>query len=200
MTRLVPVRLLLPLLAALAGPPPAASHEAHAVLPSGIFAAEELHPARVTLVDQTGAPHPFRDEIIGDGPVVITFVYSSCTTVCPVANAIFEMMQTDLDARDDTRTRLVSITVDPRRDTPERLAAMAADFGAGPRWSFWTGGVGDVEEALRSMGVPVGRVEDHDPMFLVRGARDQDFVRVLGLPEPDELFAVLDGSDSEPSP
>lgn len=194
MTRFAPACLLLHFLGALAAPEPAASHEAHAVAAEGVFPPEDLHPARVTLVDQSGGTHAFRDEIVGTGPVVITFVYSSCTTICPVTNAIFEMMQADLDARGDTGTRLVSITVDPRRDTPDRLAAMAAEFGAGPRWSFWTGPVGNVEEALRSMGVPVGRVEDHDPMFLVRGAQTHDFVRILGLPEPSELLAVLDGS------
>lgn len=199
MTNLIKTALpAIALTAALTALSPTLAHENHEPIAEAVFAAEELLPAKANVIDRSGAERDFRDDIVGDGPVMLTFVYTSCTTVCPVANAIFQQVEDELTARGDTTTRLVSVSVDPRRDTPEQFAAVAKELGAGPRWEFVTGDVAEVESALRSMGVSVGRVEDHDPMFLVRGSDEPGFVRVLGLPEPARLLAVLDGDSPVP--
>lgn len=191
--------LVAPALAALLiGCFPALAHEGHAKIAEETFAAENLTPAAATLIDQDGQSRDFRSDIIGDGPVMVTFVYTSCTTVCPVANAIFQSVETELQSRHDDRTRLISVSVDPRRDTPERFAALAKEMGAGPHWDFVTGEVAEVEAALRSLGVKTGRVEDHDPMFLVRAAGEPGFIRVLGLPEPERLLSLLDPAKAMP--
>lgn len=123
----------------LALPPPALAHEGHIHAETAVFAAEALHPADVAVTDQTGRQLSFRDEVVGEGPVMMTFVYSNCTTVCPVANTVLQLVEEELDRRGDTRMRLVSVSIDPVTDTPDKMAALAHDLGAGPRWRFVTG-------------------------------------------------------------
>ncbi len=69
---------------------------------------------------------------------IATFIYTHCTDTCPLQSARMARLQADLGGAPDLR--LVSITVDPARDTPEVLARYAARFGADPaRWLFLTG-------------------------------------------------------------
>lgn len=69
---------------------------------------------------------------------VVNFIYTTCTTTCPIQSAAMAKLQSNLDPRE--QVQLVSITVDPERDTPEVLSRYADRFGAHPdRWFFLTG-------------------------------------------------------------
>jgi len=69
---------------------------------------------------------------------IADFIYTHCTDTCPLLSA--QMARLQAEYRDAPDLRLVSITVDPARDTPEVLARYAARFGADPaRWLFLTG-------------------------------------------------------------
>lgn len=69
---------------------------------------------------------------------VASFVYSTCKTACPMLGMQMRRLSSTLPA--DESFRMVSITVDPDHDTPERLRKYAKDLGADdPRWSFLTG-------------------------------------------------------------
>lgn len=79
-----------------------------------------------------------------DGIVwVASFVFTNCTGVCPTITAKMAQLRDTLDAGDpaEEAVRLVSITVDPGRDTPEVLSRYAERFGGSPpeRWAFLTG-------------------------------------------------------------
>lgn len=172
-------------------PATAFAHEGHkAPVAEAVFASEALHPAAVTVTDQTGSALSFRDEVIGEGPVMLTFVYANCTTVCPVANAVLQMIDEELERRGDHKMRLISVSIDPDTDTPEKLAALAEELGAGPRWRFVTGQRKAMDQAVRSMGARPDAITEHEPMFLVRGANGKEFVRVLGLPGPERLLSL----------
>jgi protein SCO1/2 len=100
------------------------------------------------LTDQTGAPFSSREL---DGKVwVADFVFTSCSSACPrLTQAMAELERHLVNRGADARTRLVSISVDPDRDTPERLRAYAAGFSADPqRWKFLTGPAKQIEDAV----------------------------------------------------
>jgi len=84
-----------------------------------------------------------------DGKVsVIACFFTCCTTSCPVLNASLARLQQELSDLNDLR--LVSLTVDPEHDTPEKLAAYAQSFGAKPgRWLFLTGDQEKIESLVR---------------------------------------------------
>ncbi len=69
---------------------------------------------------------------------IANFIYTHCTDTCPLQSARMAKLQDDFTGERDLR--LVSITVDPARDTPKVLDEYAARFGADPdRWLFLTG-------------------------------------------------------------
>lgn len=69
---------------------------------------------------------------------IANFIYTQCTETCPLQSAELARLQGEFAAQPDLR--LVSITVDPERDTPAALAAYAKRYGADPtRWLFLTG-------------------------------------------------------------
>ncbi len=68
---------------------------------------------------------------------ILEFFFSSCPFICPPMNANMQRAQAELAG---TGVQLISISVDPDRDTPERLAAHAQKLGADPSvWVFLTG-------------------------------------------------------------
>jgi len=89
-----------------------------------------------TLVSQTGATVQRTDL---DGQVWIAdFIFTSCHGTCPLMSAQMQRVN-DMLAR-EREVKLVSFSVDPERDTPQRLAEYGAEFGAKPeRWLFLTG-------------------------------------------------------------
>jgi cytochrome oxidase Cu insertion factor (SCO1/SenC/PrrC family) len=69
---------------------------------------------------------------------IANFIYTHCTDTCPLQSARMARLQEGFAGERDLR--LVSITVDPVRDTPAVLAKYATRFGADPdRWLFLTG-------------------------------------------------------------
>ena len=69
---------------------------------------------------------------------IVNFIYTNCPDTCPIQSAQMRQIQKDFKFEKDLR--LVSITVDPTRDTPEVLSKYAKRFSADPaRWFFLTG-------------------------------------------------------------
>lgn len=98
------------------------------------------------LIDQDGRPWSSRE--LAGRVAIVNFIFTSCPTVCPGLTAKMAALQTRLRDRDGIH--LLSISVDPRNDTPEALRAYGARFGQDPnRWTFLTGDLGAIEAAVR---------------------------------------------------
>lgn len=78
---------------------------------------------------------------------IADFIFTSCPTVCPKLTKRMQEIQHRGRHLGDA-LRLVSFTVDPEVDTPQVLAAYAAEHHAGARWLFVTGPLGDVETTV----------------------------------------------------
>ncbi len=71
--------------------------------------------------------------------IVVAFIYTSCTTTCPILSQ--QMASLQKRVRDDKvlrgRVMLLSVTVDPARDSAPVLASYASKLGANPAaWKF----------------------------------------------------------------
>jgi protein SCO1/2 len=101
---------------------------------------------RLALVDQTG--RPFGTDNLKGKVWVANFIFTRCQTSCPMLTTrMAEVMKRARKLGPDFH--LVSLTVDPERDTPERLAEYGARFGADPsKWSFLTGPMAAVQSAV----------------------------------------------------
>src|SRR5882757_2866913 len=122
----------------LAALPALAQHEHHAVATATpAVTAVNLNIADSPVIDQTGAARHFYSDLVKDRVVVMNFVFTSCTTICPTMGATFARVQKLLGSRKDIS--LISVSIDPANDTPERLAAWSRRLGGGPGWTLVTG-------------------------------------------------------------
>ncbi|MGH8508258.1 MAG: SCO family protein [Gammaproteobacteria bacterium] len=141
--------------------------------------------------DQNGKRLSFYTDLIKDKTVAINFIFTTCTTICPPLTAIFRKVQQDLGKRIGTEIRLVSVSVDPATDTPERLYDLAAKFKAGPGWTFVTGDKAEIDSLLQALGAAVGDKNDHTPMILVGNDVAGYWTRTYGLSSPATLVNVI---------
>jgi protein SCO1/2 len=143
------------------------------------------------LVDQHGREVMFVSDVIGDDIVVMDFVYTTCTTICPVLSALFKQVQTKLGDDVGNGVTLVSMSVDPIRDTPQRLKAYSAKHGAGDGWLWLTGQKPIVEDVLIGLGAYTTNFEDHPSMVLIGDGQTGEWKRLFGFPNPDRIVQVV---------
>jgi protein SCO1/2 len=131
------------------------------------------------------------DRELNDGrPVVMNFIYTTCTTICPLSSQVFSMLQERLGP-DRRKVHLVSISIDPEQDTPARLATYAQRFHADTEWQHYTGTLNASIEAQRAFGVFRGDKMNHTPVTLLRAAPGGQWVRLDGFATADDLLAEL---------
>jgi len=66
----------------------------------------------------------------------LSFIFTTCTTICPLIGANLGRLQTELGQSLGEDISLISVSVDPATDTPQRMKAWGAQFGAKPGWSL----------------------------------------------------------------
>ena len=127
-----------------------------------------------------------KDALADGRPVVLTFMYSSCATVCPITNQTLVAFEQALGA-ELPRVNVVSISIDPDHDTVRRLATHARQTGA--KGSFFTGDPAASEAVQRAFDAWRGDKMNHQPVFLLSADPLRHWVRLDGLVMPDRLLA-----------
>lgn len=122
-----------------------------------------------------------------DQPVLLNFIFTSCTTICPPMAQIFAATQELLGAR-RTQVQMVSISIDPAHDHPARLREYAARFDAGPQWRFHTGQPADIDAVQRAFNVYRPDKMGHTPVTFVRARAARRWVRLDGFATPQQLI------------
>jgi protein SCO1 len=143
------------------------------------------------LTDQHGKAVRFTSDAVGDRLVLINFIYTTCTTVCPIQSALFADLQQRLGARAGSEVSLISVTVDPLRDTPMRLKQFAAQYQAGPGWRFLSGSKQAVDEVLTAFDVYTPNFADHPAVVMVGDPRSGDWTRFFGFPGSDQIMSKV---------
>jgi len=114
-----------------------------------------------SLIERSGLPVT-REDLIGK-VWIVNFIYTHCPDTCPLQSA--QMAKLQAGFADEGDLRLVSITVDPERDTREVLSEYAKRYGADrDRWLFLTGG----KEAIYRLAQEGFRLSVVDPAEGVR--------------------------------
>lgn len=147
------------------------------------------------LTDQNGQAVSLRD--LRGRTIVLTFLFTHCTDVCPVLPVMLNRVDQQLTADEKKHTRFVGVSVDPRRDTPERLRAFMRERGLDDgRWTLLTGSVTALAQVAADYGVVVrpdphfGLV--HNTVFVLIDERGRERVEFHGLATPaPEIVGVL---------
>lgn len=143
-------------------------------------------------IDQHAKQHRFYSDLVQGRIVVIDVFFTHCTGSCPVLAGTFARLQDHLGDRLGRDVSMLSISVDPQRDTPARLAEYALRFHARPGWYFLTGDRSQVEPTLRRLGQWVDQPNDHQALVLVGNDRTGLWKKAFGLAQPEAVIAVID--------
>lgn len=142
----------------------------------------------VELVRDDGKTVSLPAELDDGRPVVLNFVYTSCTTICPLSSQVFAQFQRGMGTKHEP-VHLVSISIDPEQDTPKRLHDYAQQFHAEPGWDHYTGTVAASLAAQRAFGAYRGDKMSHTPFTLLRAAPGKLWVRLDGFATGADLLA-----------
>jgi protein SCO1 len=158
----------------------------------------------VVLRDANGNMFKLQPETFRGKVVVVDFIFTRCTTICPALSTVMASVQRGLGERIGTEVLLVSISVDPANDTPQAMRAYAKRIGAGKHWLWLTGNTGDIARVLDAFGLSAGKPNDHPPLILVGDPARNRWQRWVGIPTPatiaDAAKAMVEQSRPAPMP
>jgi protein SCO1/2 len=138
-----------------------------------------------TVMTQRGKPVKFYDDLVKGKIVIISFIYTSCTDICPLTTARIAQLEEKLGDMVGREIFFISMTVDPEHDTPERLKEYAERFGAGPGWSFVTGKPVDIRAINYKFGDRSGILSEHRNEIVVGNDATGEW-------QKDSVFGDLD--------
>lgn len=133
----------------------------------------------------------FVTDLAKDHLIAVSFIFTTCTTICPPIGANFAKLERLLGERAGRDVILISISVDPVTDTPERLSAWAEKFGAGPGWTLLTGAKRDIDTLRKSMGAFNADKLLHTDTVLIGRASTGQWTRANALSRAEQLLKIL---------
>jgi protein SCO1 len=141
----------------------------------------------VRLVRDDGKAVSLPEEMNDGRPVVLNFIFTTCSSICPLMSQVFSEFERQLGSERE-RVHLMSISVDPEEDTPARLREYAQKFHAGPEWQHYTGTQEASLAAQRAFNVFRGEKMNHSPVTFLRLAPGDPWQRIDGFVTPSELL------------
>ena len=146
----------------------------------------------VTLIDQDRQKVRLVELLNADKPVLVDFIYGTCTTICPILSAGYSSLQRKLAPSAD-KVLLVSISIDPEYDTPEVMTEYLAKYQAKPGWVFLTGNREDINQVMLAFDAYVPNKMAHYPITFLHGPGRDRWVRIYGLVGTADLMKEYQG-------
>ena len=146
----------------------------------------------VTLINQDGKKVRLASLLNSGQPVVVDFIYGTCTTICPVLSAGFANLQNKLGPASQN-VRLISITIDPENDSPKILKDYLKRYRAKPGWDFLTGSRADIDAVMKGFNAYIPDKMSHYPLNLIRSPKDGSWVRLFGILSSREFMEEYQG-------
>ena len=143
---------------------------------------------QVTLTRQDGAQVDFASELDGGKPVILAFIYTSCTTVCPMTSQVLSQTQEILGKNAD-KVRIVSVSIDPEYDTPARLREYRQKFAAKDGWQYYTGTSQASVAVQKAFQAFRGDKMDHAPLIFLNQGNGNSWVRLEGFPTAKQVMS-----------
>ncbi|MBP2683141.1 MAG: hypothetical protein H6Q79_1180 [Deltaproteobacteria bacterium] len=144
----------------------------------------------VVLVNQDGAKVRLQSLIESGKPVILDFIYGTCTTICPVLSAGYTSVQSKIGP-DTRKVQLISISIDPEHDTPKIMKGYLKQYRAKPGWDFLTGSREDIDRVMRAFDSYIPDKMLHKQVTFIRSQRPGEWVRIDGLPGSSDLMSEI---------
>jgi len=142
----------------------------------------------VVLMNQNGEEVRFKEIMQSDRPVIVDFIFATCTAICPILSAGYASLQQKLGSKYQN-VHLVSISLDPENDTPKVMSAYLKRYGAKPGWDFLTGPREEINKIMRAFNAYIPNKMYLYPLTLIRLPEDGKWVRIFGILSTSEFMS-----------
>jgi len=141
-------------------------------------------------VGMDGSDSTLGDAMDTGNPVIVNFIFTTCTTICPVQTATFAQVQRNLGEQAEEVT-MISVSIDPEHDTPSRLRKYSEMFSAGPQWQFLTGSVDEMVDIQKAFDAYHGAKMNHRPLVLIKAPDEEQWRRLEGMAGASDILEEL---------
>ena len=129
-------------------------------------------------------------DAMADHIVVINFIYTDCTTVCPVSTGIMRAINQQVEVSPDLKktVRLISLTLNPAIDSAEKMLEFAGKYaGVTDNWLWLTGGTTQVNEALLGLRAYAADLDEHSSVILVGNPVTNHWTSFYQFPDANDI-------------
>ncbi|GLK56607.1 protein SCO1/2 [Methylopila capsulata] len=151
----------------------------------------------VAVIAQDGRSLRFRDDAVRGKIIVLSFIYTACSNICPLVTARLSQLQDSLRDVLGRSVFFVSVSIDPVNDTPEKLAAFAAAFRTDPSWLFLTGDFADINVIRYKLGERTQALTQHRNDILLFNDRTGDWQRASAFDDIELLALTVRSMDPQ---
>lgn len=144
----------------------------------------------VRLANQHGRPVNFYADLVAGKITAVNFIFTNCTQVCPMLTAQFRALEREAAARGIKDAQLVSVSVDPERDTAAALRRFASESQAG--WTFLSGSEANVKKLLETFHLPLQQRDGHTSRFVVVNGVSGQWTSIDGFTSVNEIVKLVE--------
>jgi len=146
----------------------------------------------VDCLDQNGKKLRFHTDLVKGKVVVISFIYTTCPTLCTRIGESTARLQAALGDRVGRDVHLISVSIDPVTDTPQKLKAWGARLKAKDGWTMVTGEKAEMDRLLKVLiGDPTGQ-KLHSPLLLIGNEATNVWTESSAFESPARLIQQID--------
>jgi protein SCO1/2 len=162
-------------------------------------ASRSLYQLELKLTDQAALVRDF--DLYAGQPALVAMFYGSCPMTCPLLIDTLRAIENALTPQERARVRVLMVSVDPDRDTPQALAALAKQRRIDlQRWTLARAEANDVRMLAAALDIQYRRLPNgeynHTSVITLLGA-DGEMLKqtaVLGRAEPEFVTALRSAS------
>jgi len=147
------------------------------------------------LINQQGEEVRFYSDLLQDRIVLISGFFMDCTNICPIQLKVLSDLQALLLKQHPEALghdlQIISLTLDPRHDTPERVKTFAEAFSKGPGWTFLSGKPENIDSVNRKLGKYTEKVEQHTAFYLIGNLKTGEWLKIEPTAQAKGLLELI---------
>lgn len=141
------------------------------------------------LTSSNGTNSRLIKELDTDKPVILNFIFTTCTAICPIMSGTFAEIN---HALSNKSVKMISISIDPEYDTPKTLRAYAKKFNANKNWNFFTGTTENIITTQRAFSEYRGNKMNHEPNTFFRPSKNSKWIKISGFISSNEFVKLYE--------
>ncbi|MCC7090758.1 SCO family protein [Nitrosomonas sp. JL21] len=144
------------------------------------------------LIDQNGVAHRFVSDLLSNHVVLINVIFTNCQDACPMQTQKLQWVRRELGEYFGSRILFLSLSVDPKRDSPALLKAFADKQQANvDGWKFLTAEETVMARVLGRLNQWSDDPNNHSTMLIAGNARSAHWVKLRPDSPPERIVADL---------